>query len=135
MPSSTIYNPENIASFEKSKLMKDAKGVTGTINHGQTENLDYALADDCLLIMGRLLVNGANKGDSVSLQVLAPNNAIVAQFVTDWAIDWTVTLQQGPVSNYPAKIPAGFKIRLVYKSTGDFDVWVALNIDKEKVLI
>jgi hypothetical protein len=134
MPSNTFYNPQNIKDFEKTKLTKDASGISGIALAGQVTNLDYTLTDDSLLITGKLLVSGASQGDKVSLQILAPNNTPILQFITDWFVDTNKISQDGPVSNYPAKLTTGLKIRLIYTSTGASNVWVALNIDKEKVL-
>jgi hypothetical protein len=127
------YDPQNIYDFEKSKLNKDAKGVIGTAAAGQVTNLDLTITDDMLITGGGLLAKGAAQGDTVDFQILAGQN-LVAQYVTNWAINPDQTQQETPKSNYPAKLPAGLTLRLVYHSVGNNDVWIAINYDREKIM-
>lgn len=132
----SLYNPQNIADFEKVKLNKDAKGVSTTVPAGTTVNLDLTLADDCLMAGGTgFLAKGAAPGDTVDFQVVHPVNGVIAQFITDWYVNPDSTEQFVPPSNYPAKIFAGLILRVVYHSTGASDVWIAVNYNKEKILV
>lgn len=136
MPSNTGFNPKNIDDFDKANLNKDAKGVAGTITAGTNTNLDLILTDDILIAGGTvLLVKGAALGDKIDFQVVHPTYGVINQFVTDWFMNPDSTKQEIPTSNYPAKLPAGLTLRLVYHSVGVTDVWVAVNFNKEKVLI
>ena len=133
MPSGTSFDPRNSNDFEKSKLFKNAKGAVGTIPAGTIGTVDLALADDCLIMGGFLLVQGAVWGDKVDFQVVM-GTTVLAEFIQDWYIDPTVCNQSTPGANYPAKLPAGATLRLEYYSTGSSPVNVAVNYNMEKVL-
>lgn len=135
MPSNTIYDPKNVNEFEKQKLNKDATSVSATVPAGTTVNIDYEFAHDSLVMTSVLLVDGAERGDSVHLQVVHPVAGVVFQPITNWLIDPTVVKQHTPIANFPAKLFTGLKLRLVYHSTGATDVWVGFNLDKDKVLV
>jgi hypothetical protein len=130
----STFNPQNVSEFEKSKVAKDANGVSGTAVAGQTTNIDLVLADDMLITGGFLLAQNANQGDYCHFKVMA-GPTLAAQFVTNWFIDPSQTKQQTPQSNFPAKIPAGLTLRVSYVNVGATDVWVAINYDLNKVLI
>lgn len=134
MPSNTNFNPRNVNEFEKSKLNKDAIGVSETVPAGTTKDIDFTLSDDSLVMRSVLLVDGGVKGDKWTMQIVHPVAGVVFQAVTDWLVDWTVVQQPIPLSNFPAKIFSGLKLRIKYTSTGANDVWVGLNIDKDKIL-
>lgn len=136
MPSNTAFDPQNISLFEKSKLNKDAQGVSVTVTAGATVNLDLILADDCVIAGGTcFLAKGSAQGDTVDFQVIHPVYGMINQFVTSWFMDPDSTLQPVPTSNYPAKLFTGLTLRVVYHSTGSSDVWIAVNYNKEKVLV
>jgi len=135
MASGTTYDPQNITSFEKTKLFKDAKGVSGVAAFGTTTYLDLVLTDDVLMTGGMFLAQGAAWGDKVDFQVIHPVNGVIAQFITDWYLNPDVTKQEVPGSNYPAKLVAGLTLRVVYHSVGGTDVNIAVNYNREKVLL
>jgi hypothetical protein len=128
------FNPESVYDFKKSKLNKDARGFSTTITAGTTGTLDYTLTDDCLISGGCLLCVTGNKGDKVNFQVLM-GQTVVAQYVTDWYITPDSVQQSVPQSRYPAKLVAGLTLRICYTSTGETDVWIAINYDIEKVIV
>jgi len=135
MASNTSFDPANTDSFEKSKMIKDAKGIKATIPFGTSANIDLTLTDDILLAGGTVfLARGAAQGDKVDFQVIHPVYGVVNQFITDWYINPDSTEQTVPAANYPAKLPAGLTLRAVYHSVGASDVWVAINFNLEKVL-
>jgi hypothetical protein len=135
MAINTNFNPANISEFEKSKLNKDAAGVSTTVPALTTHSLDLLLVDDTLMAGGNaLLVKGAIAGDTVDFQVVHPVHGVENQFVTSWYINPDSTAQQLPTSTFPAKLFAGLTLRVVYHSTGPTDVWIAMNYNKEKVL-
>lgn len=135
MPTNTLFDPKNLNEFEKSKLNKDAKGVSVTIPAGTTTNLDMTLAHDYLTTGGSCIVIGAAQGDTVDFQVIHPVYGVVNQFITNWFINPTTSYQEIPTSFYPAKLPTGLILRVVYHSVGLANVWIAVNYDLEKVLI
>lgn len=138
MPQNTKFDPENINFFNKTKLFKDGKGVSGTAIAGQSTNLDLELADDVLMTGGVFMAQNAAQGDKVDFQVLAPDgqggHVVVAQFIKDWFLDPTVVQQPIPKSAYPAKLVTGLILRVIYHSVGESNVWMAVNYDREKVL-
>jgi hypothetical protein len=135
MASNTSYNPTNINNFEKEKLNKDAKGVAATIPAGTSASLDLTLTNDSLIAGGTVfLAKGANPGDKVDFQIVHPLAGVISQFISDWYVNPDSTLQAVPTANYPAKIPAGLIMRIVYHSTGTSDVWIVVNYNLEKVL-
>jgi hypothetical protein len=136
MPSNTVFNPQNLTDFEKSKLNKDAKGVAATMTAGQSTSLDLTITDDVLMAGGTsVLVRGAAQGDKMDFQVVHPVAGVLVQFVTDWYVNPDSTLQQTPPSNYPAKLLTGLILRIIYHSVGETDVWLAVNYNREKVLV
>lgn len=136
MPNNTAFDPKNLNDFEKTKLNKDARGIQGTAIAGTTTSFDLTLTDDTVMAGGNaFLAKGAVAGDCVSFQIIHPIVGILNQFITDWYLNPDSTAQAVPTSNYPAKLPAGLILRVVYTSVGSSDVWVAINYNKEKVLI
>ena len=134
MPSNTSYDPPNTNYFDKTKLHKDARGVTDTVTAGATKDIDITISDDILVLDSVLMFDGAAKGDKWTMQVIHPVAGVVFQPVTDWYVDWTSVVQRIPRANFPAKVFAGLKLRVKYTSVGANDVWVCVNLDADKVL-
>lgn len=135
MPSNTEFDPKNVNDYEKTKLNKDAEGVNGTITAGTTEYIDLTLSDDVVMAGGDvLLVWDSAKGDTIDFQIIF-DNSVLSQFITDWNIDNTTVKQTTPTTEIPGKIFTGSILRLIYHSTGQNDVYVAINYNKDKVLI
>lgn len=135
MPTNTTFNPPHLDQFDKTKLNKDAKGVSTTVPAGTSVSLDYTITDDILLAGGTtFLAKGGAQGDTVDFQVVHPVAGVLNQFISNWYVNPDVTEQAVPPSNYPAKLLAGLILRVVYHSTGANDVWIAVNYNMEKVL-
>lgn len=134
MPINTTFDPANINEYEKSKLVKNAKGIAGAAAPGVSTNFDLTVVDDDLVATGSLIVIGAAQGDTVDFQIVHPLAGVQIQPITDWYIDPSMSFQKVPSSWYPAKVPAGLILRVIYHSVGVNPVWVAINFDKEKVL-
>lgn len=135
MPTQTNFNPANINEFEKTKLNKAAKGVIGVAIAGATSSLDLTLTDDILMSGGNIfLAKGAAWGDKVDFQIVHPVYGVINQFITNWYLNPDSTLQAVPTSSYPAKLPAGITLRVLYSSVGVTDVAIAVNYNCEKVL-
>src|SRR5574343_943736 len=113
----STFDPQNVYDYQKSKLNKDAKGASTTITAGQTATLDLTLTDDSLITGGNLICVGQAQGDYCHLQVTM-GETVLSQYVTDWFIDPNSSSQKTPIVYYPAKLPAGLTLRLVYVSTG-----------------
>lgn len=134
MPANTNFDPPNTNYFDKTKLNKAAEGHEFTVTAGTTQNLNITISDDALLMDSCILVDGAVKGDHWTMQVIHPVAGVVFQGITGWRVDFTTLRQPIPKSNFPAKIFAGLTLRIVYTSIGANDVWVCVNLDKDKVL-
>lgn len=134
MPANTGFNPTNLNQYEKSKLNKDADAAEATLTPGASSNLDVLILDDCLILSSVLLVSGAAKGDYWKMQVVHPVAGVVFEPIHKWYVDHTSTNQPIPKANFPAKVFAGLTIRIVYVSVGTDPVWIAFNLDKDKVL-
>ena len=141
MPSNTTYNPVRTTDFEKTKLNFNGQGVTSTINAGTTTNIDYLLADDCLITGLELIVNNGNYGDFANIQVIDttgftgyPAGTVLEQIGTNWYLSPSTDTQFDIA--YPAKIIAGLTLRIIYTSTLLVGTtFVAINYKLHKVLI
>jgi len=135
MATNTEYNPRNQWEYDKNYIQLNLTGVSTNFSANTTTNLDLELTDDCLLTGGTVGVEGGVFGDTLSIQVVHPIAGVVAQFITDWHVLSDVQKQMDLTNVYPAKIPAGLKLRLVYTSTNlTTGGKVAVNYILHKVL-
>lgn len=128
----STYSPTKISDFESSKLSFNALGSSFTVAPGTTSNIDLTLTDD-MLITGAWLISVGAYGDTVTFQVLDPDQNILSQFVTNWAIPAPANMTLDVP--YPAKLPAGIILRLIYSSTGSTPAFVAINYKLHKILV
>lgn len=144
MPSNTIFNPQNENSYEKSMQQKFAEGVQANITEVGSTTVDLVLTDDSLMHGAFLLVNKPYQGDYAEFSVIGPEGSgYTSTFVDKWYLDPESIVQPVPErSKFPAKIPAGFTIRLTYHAQGpdtsgtlNTSIWMAINYDKDKVLV
>lgn len=141
MASNTTFKPAKVSDFEASKLNFNGQGLIGTAIAGQSTPLDFQITDDCLLTGAILLSKNSVFGDHINLQIvdvdglLAPAGTVLNQFVTSWYLADDIQKQLDMQVAYPAKIYAGLYIRVVYISTGNNDVDLAINYTLHKVLI
>lgn len=134
--SNSTFDPSNENQFEKSKLLLDIKGVIGTITHGTTGNVDLDITDDELITGATVNVQNSAFGDYMDIQVIVPPSTVANQFVTSFYVNSDAQKQIDFTNKYPAKIPAGLKLRLVYHSTGAvLDPKAAVNYVLHKVLL
>jgi hypothetical protein len=112
----------------------NGQGVTDIVPAGQYKNIDYILTDDCFITGGMLKSQTSNFGDYANFQVVDINNMlgyganyVISQFLTNWYIGSDKEEQINEDFPYPAKIPAGLALRVVYYSTGTTDVQVCVN--------
>lgn len=108
------------------------KGVDFTATAGQVSNLDYTLSEERWIDGVDLIQNGAAIGDYVKFQVVHPVYGVLDEFGDSWFIDPSKGEQNPVILSYPAKIPAGLKIRVAYHSGGQADVWLAVNLRLHK---
>lgn len=129
MPSNTIYNPQTVGEFEKSKLNFNGQKVSGICSAGETANLDLTLTDDCLMTGASVTLINRLPSDNIKLQIVHPTAGVLFQYIDWYAKDFDKEIP------YPAKIPAGLILRLVYVSTGAQGVEIYLNYSLHKVLV
>lgn len=129
MPSNTAYNPESVSSFEKSKLNFDGKKTSSVIPFGTTVDIDLLLAHDYLFTGAIIDVVNNHVDDEIRIRVVHPTYGVVNEFIDWYARNFNKEL------SYPAKLPAGFSIRINYKSVGASDVSLHANFSLHKVLI
>jgi hypothetical protein len=108
------------------------KGVAGTMNYGTTTNLDYTLSEERYIDGVEILQNNAAVGDSVKFQVVHPTYGVLDEFGDSWYINASAGFQSPVILSYPAKIPAGLTIRVVYNSVGNTNVWLGANLRLHK---
>jgi len=131
----STFNPISIKDFEKSKLSTANTGIIGTALAGQNTNVDFTLTDDCLMTGLQVLAKGSIFGDKITLQVVHPVAGVMSEFGTNINVPEVDEKKIDEKTEYPAKIPAGLIIRLIYTSTGATDVYVAVNYRLHKVLV
>lgn len=140
MPTNTTYKPIKVSDFEANKLNFDARGIFTQVNAGSTTCIDYDLTDDCLITGACVITSNAEYGDNTCFQVVDKTgaftgnpNTVLNQFISNWYVCPTSELQLD--IPYPAKILAGMTLRLVYSSTGQNNVFVAINYNLHKVMV
>jgi hypothetical protein len=132
----STFDPANRDEYSKYKLEVANLGVKGTCVGTTTSNIDYTLADDMLLVGIQFGVSAADDDDTVDLQVVHPVSGVLKQFVTDWNVFETVQIQMDAESIFPAKVPAGLIIRLVYHCNSEATTTkVKVNLKLHKILI
>jgi hypothetical protein len=127
--SGTTYNPSRSDELDKTKVNFNGQKVMGTVPALSTSNIDMTLSDDCLLTGAKVILVGACEDDEIKFQVLV-GSTVVNQFIDWYASDLEKELK------YPAKIPTGLTLRVVYKNTcPTTSVKVKINYSLHKVLI
>jgi len=128
------FNPISVNDFDKNKVSSANKGVETVATAGASTNLDLTLTDDVLLTGLQVIAQGSVFGDNVDLQVLM-GSTVVAQFGTSIYLPSDEDIKLNEEAKYPAKIPAGLTLRLIYNSIGMTNVPVAVNYRLHKVLV
>jgi hypothetical protein len=94
---------------------------------GQTTNIDItpSATEDRWVSGGILLTDNVVLGDTVSFSVVHPIVGVVETYVPSWSV--LPGLSQQKIEVYPARIPAGLKLRVSYTSTGTSDASCSVN--------
>ncbi len=125
----STYDPCNVKDFEKTKLSFNGQKVHATCPAGQSINLDLVMTDDHLLTGAAVSLTNNIESDCIKFQVVHPTYGVVNQFIDWYAREFDKDL------SYPAKLPAGLTLRVVYTSTGALPVEVYINHILHKVMI
>jgi hypothetical protein len=98
-----------------------------------TTNLDIMpSATEVRYVDGGIIVTkDANPGDYCSFQVVHPTYGVVETYVPKWFV--TPGTGQQLIQVYPASIPAGITLRVVYTNSGSSDVGVGVNYRLHRV--
>lgn len=137
----STYAPQKISEFQASKLTFNGRGAAAECAAGTDTILDIVLEDDNLITGGELITYGAATGDHITAQIVDIDNimgygagAVLNTFMTNWRVkkgDSSYNL----LVNYPAKVPAGLAIRIIYTSAGTVDSTLEVNYMLHKVMI
>jgi hypothetical protein len=115
----STFKPTHKSQFNSSNVNFNGLSCFGSCAPSATATADLSLADDHFITGGIFIVKNGKFGDKVSLQVVHPTLGVVNQFVTDYGIIGDSQLQFTMDEDYPAKIPAGLKLRILYVATSE----------------
>ena len=124
MPANTVYKVSNRNDYSSVDLNLNYQGQIYNLYEGSPANCDFVLSDDCIIDGMKVSVIGGLYGDKISFQVIDKDNVlgyganlVLGQFVTNWYIDPSSTLQSDATAVYPAKVKAGLYLRIIYYPT------------------
>lgn len=103
-------------------------GMEGVAIHGTDTEIDYLIVEERYINGVRIIAKGAAWGDYLKFQVIHPIYGMVNEFGTKWYIDADNSKQDDVIVPYPAKLPAGVTVRILYTSVGETDVLVYANL-------
>ena len=151
----STYAPKRYEDLNSDSCTVDNQTIQDVADAGTSTNIDLKLTDDHLITGIQLIVENANFGDTVTMQVvdndgvlptvygpywtaeqpvLYPNYPVLRQFATNWGLSSDVQVKFDEGQLYPAKIIAGLYIRIIYTSTGTSNVNVIANYRLHMVL-
>lgn len=93
-------------------------------------SLDLTMTEERFVDGGTIIVKDANPGDYCTFQIVHPTAGVVEQFVNKWHVVPGTT--QMDVKVYPAKVPAGLIIRVVYNNVGSNPAECGVNLRLHK---
>lgn len=103
-------------------------GIEGVATFGTTTAIDYILTEERYINGVRLLTKGAAWGDYIKFQVVHPVYGVLNEFGTKWYIDADNAKQEDVLVPYPARLPAGLTVRILYTSVGTENITVYANL-------
>lgn len=125
----------NVDQFTSDNVKFAGASAAGDVSENTNANIDYTCPFDLCITGAVLLVNGGKFGDKCCLQVVHPVAGVVDEFATDWAVASDQQKQFELALTYPANIPSGVKLRLLYKATSAEGTRnVAINYLNHRVL-
>lgn len=135
----STFNPDTLEGFTKNLMAVDWQSTQSTVTAGVTQNIDFLVPRDMLLVGLQLLAKGSSFGDTATLQIvcvsgtllngaaICPPNTVLNQFGTNIGIGDDSQLKIDMISQFPAKLFGGLTIRLIYTSTGANNVQIISN--------
>lgn len=125
----------HIDQFTSDAVQFAGSSATGDALENANSNIDYTCPFDLCITGAVLLVKDGKFGDKCCLQVVHPVAGVINEFATDWAIASDQQKQFELALTYPANIPSGLSLRLLYKATSEAGTRkVAINYLNHKVL-
>ena len=125
----SIYNPTDVANFDKNKLNYNGQKVQALVPALTTQDLDITITDDHLLTGAQVVLTGNCDLDELQFKVVS-GTTVVNQFIDWYATNFSKDLP------YPAKLVGGLKLRVTYKNTcATGSVNVRINYFLHKVLL
>lgn len=117
----STFNPIYLNDINTTNSVLNGMSVQGSAAVNSSTNFDWTLADDYLIVGLIIGVQNALAADTIQIQIIDVNNvlgqganAVVGTPVNQWgAINGSSEINLIA----PKKIPAGFKIRVIYTST------------------
>lgn len=107
----------HIDQFTSDAVKFAGKSAAGDAVASETKNIDLTVPFDLVLTGAVLIVNGAKIDDKACLQIVHPQAGVLDEFVSDWYMSESSDQQLALELTYPANLPAGLIIRLVYKAS------------------
>jgi hypothetical protein len=125
----STYDAKSVLDFTKDKVQFNGQGISGEVPASTADfNIEYVLTDDHFITGAKLIITNPCPDDKIKLQIVS-GNTVVNEFINWFAADMDTQLP------YPAKIPAGLKIRAVYTNTCTSAVKVRVNLHLHKIMI
>ena len=125
----------HVDQFNSDAVQFAGAAACGDAAENTNTSVDYTCPFDLCITGAVLLVKDGKFGDKCCLQVVHPTYGVINEFATDWAIASDTQKQFELALNYPANLPTGLKLRLLYKATSEAGTRkVAVNYLNHKVL-
>lgn len=125
----------HVSQFTSDNVLFAGTGKMGDAAENSNTNIDCTCPYDLCITGAVMLVKGGAFGDKCSLQVVHPVAGVLSEFVTDWGVSEDAQKQFELQLDYPANLPAGLIIRLVYKADANAGTRkVTMNYLLHKVL-
>jgi hypothetical protein len=100
--------------------------------HGEDDHVTMQVIDKEFTYAGELYAatpfeQGIPVPEGTPWSAVAPDGIMLDEFGGTWYVDDTVSTQPDVIVPYPARIRPGMTIKMIYNSTGDYDVLFKCN--------
>lgn len=124
------------AAFANSEGMR-FRGVSfgGIAINSSSTDIDFKITEERYINGGFLVLKDQSFGDTFTFQIVDIDNitgygagVILDQFITNYYVNVSSSMQNEILLDYPAKIIAGLYLRLKYNSVGTNNVAIGCNL-------
>lgn len=123
------YEVQNMNTIDTKFVNFNGQKVSAVVPGLTTQDIDLTISGDDHFVNGAaLILTGHCDADEIQFQVVTPTNVVAATFIDWFAKDMDKLIE------YPAKVPATFKIRAKYKNTCTTPVTVRINYSLHKII-